>query len=71
MLPNQKIQMAANFMKNKCFRRHLGLNRHFDFLAWQHCFYIIYIFILSELKHQKMRIFNSAELLTANCLKFK
>jgi hypothetical protein len=28
--------MAAYYVKNKkCFRRHLGLSRHFDFLAWQ------------------------------------
>jgi hypothetical protein len=39
MLPSQKIKMAANYVKNKkYFRRHLGLSRHLDFFAWQHCF---------------------------------
>jgi hypothetical protein len=33
MLPSHKIKMAAYYVKNKkCFRRHLGLNRHFDLL---------------------------------------
>jgi hypothetical protein len=32
----QAKKMAADYVKNKkCFRRHLELSRHFDFLAWQ------------------------------------
>jgi hypothetical protein len=32
MLPSHKINMAAYYVKNKkCFRRHLGLSRNFDF----------------------------------------
>jgi hypothetical protein len=42
MLPSHKIKMAAYYVKNKWFRRHLGLSRHFDFLAWQQ-FYYFYI----------------------------
>jgi hypothetical protein len=30
MLPSHKIKMASYYVKNKkCFRRHLGLSRHF------------------------------------------
>jgi hypothetical protein len=51
MLPSHKIKMAAYYVKNKkCFRRHSGLSRHFDFLAWQQCFYFI---IALELQHIK------------------
>jgi hypothetical protein len=40
LLPSNKIKMAAYYVKNKkCFRRHFGLSRHFDFLAWQQFFY--------------------------------
>jgi hypothetical protein len=40
MLPSHKIKMAAYYVKNKkCFRFHLGLSRHFDFLAWQQHFF--------------------------------
>jgi hypothetical protein len=43
--------MAAYYVKNeKCFRRHLGLSRHFDFSACQQCFYF---FIALELQHIK------------------
>jgi hypothetical protein len=38
-------------VKNKkCVRRRLGLGRHFDFLAWQQCFYF---YIALELQHIK------------------
>jgi hypothetical protein len=31
------VKMAADYVKNlNCNCRHLGLSRHFDFLAWQH-----------------------------------
>jgi hypothetical protein len=51
MLQSQKIKMAAYSVKiKKCFSRHLGLSRHFEFLAWQHCFYF---FIALELQHIK------------------
>jgi hypothetical protein len=37
-----QIKMAAYYVKNKkCFRHLLGLSRHFDFLAWQQCFYFV------------------------------
>jgi hypothetical protein len=37
MLPSKKIKMVAYSVKNKkCFRRHLGLSRHFDLVVWQH-----------------------------------
>jgi hypothetical protein len=51
MLPSFKIKMVAYYVKNKkCFRRHLELSRHFDFLARQHCFYFC---ISLELQHIK------------------
>jgi hypothetical protein len=51
MLPSEKIIMAANYMNiKKGFRRHLGMSHHFDFLAWQHCFYI---YIAPEVQHIK------------------
>jgi hypothetical protein len=51
MLPNHKIKMAAYYVKNiKNFRCHLGLSRHFDFLAWQQCFCF---YIALELQHIK------------------
>jgi hypothetical protein len=34
----------------KWYRRHLGLSRHFDFLAWQKCYYF---YIALELQHIK------------------
>jgi hypothetical protein len=53
MLPSHKIKMAAYYVKNKkCFRRHLGLSRHFDCLAWQQCFYF---YVASELRHTKKK----------------
>jgi hypothetical protein len=34
MLLSHKIKMAAYYVKNKkCFRRRVGLSRHFDFLV--------------------------------------
>jgi hypothetical protein len=34
MLPSQKIKIAAYYAKiKKYFRLHLGLSRHFEFLA--------------------------------------
>jgi predicted N-acyltransferase len=51
MLPSHKFKMAAYYVKNKkCCGRHLGFCRHFDFLAWQQCFYF---YIASELQHIK------------------
>jgi hypothetical protein len=51
MLPSHKIKMAAYYVKNKkSFRRHLGLSRHFVFLAWQLCFYF---YIALELQYIK------------------
>jgi hypothetical protein len=41
--------MAAYYVKNKkCFRRHVGLSRHFDFFVWQQCFHF---YIALELQH--------------------
>jgi predicted N-acyltransferase len=62
MLPSHKIRMAAYFVKNKIkIRRHLGSSHHFDFLAWQQCFYFN---IALELQHiKKMRIMYSAVVL--------
>jgi hypothetical protein len=46
-----EIEMVAYYVKNKkCFRRHLGLSRHFDFSAWQHCFHF---FIISATTYKK------------------
>jgi hypothetical protein len=42
MLPSQK---------SKCFSRHLGLSRHIDFLAWQHCFYFNITLKLQHIKN--------------------
>jgi hypothetical protein len=51
MLPSHKIKMAVYYVKHKkYFRRHLGLSRHFDFLAWKQCFYF---YIALELQHIK------------------
>jgi hypothetical protein len=48
MLPSQKIKMAAYYAKKKkCFRRHLGLSRHFDFFAWKQ-FFVIYQYNISN-----------------------
>jgi hypothetical protein len=51
MLPSQKIKMVDYNVKNKkYFRRYLELSRHFEFLAWQQCFYF---YISLELPHTK------------------
>jgi hypothetical protein len=43
--------MAAYYVKNKkMFSSPLGLSRHFDFFAWQQCFYF---YIALELQHIK------------------
>jgi hypothetical protein len=60
MLASLKIKMVAYYVKNKkCFRRHLGLSRHFDFLTCQQLFY----YIIRTTTYQKMRKFHSAVLL--------
>jgi hypothetical protein len=49
ILPSKKIKMAAYSVKNKkCFRLHLGLRRHFKFLAWQHLFYFSISYNISK-----------------------
>jgi hypothetical protein len=51
MLPGHKIKIAAYDVNNKkCFRGHLDLSRHFDFLAWQQFFYF---YVSLELQHIK------------------
>jgi hypothetical protein len=43
--------MAAYYVRNKkCFRRHHGLSRHLNFLAWQYGFYF---YIVLEPQHIK------------------
>jgi hypothetical protein len=60
MLPSHKIKMAGYYVKNKqCFCHHLGLNRHFDFLAWQKCFYYIALEVqdIKKREHFIQRLF--------------
>jgi hypothetical protein len=41
MFTSHKNKMAAYYVNSKkCFRRHIGFSRHFEFLAWQLCFYL-------------------------------
>jgi hypothetical protein len=48
MVYKNKITVAKQKNQNGGFRRHLGLSGHFDFIAWQHCFYF---YIPLELQH--------------------
>jgi hypothetical protein len=59
MLPSHKIKMAPYVKNKKCFSLHLGLSRHFDFLAWQ----FLFLNSFRTTTYQKMRTFQSVVVL--------